>query len=302
MKRLFYCFVAVAAVLLAGGCATSPYEYGDNWVIRENDIPQFYSKFDLFYIGKAPASYGDTREVQFNWTKTHTNDVFGRGVRVFAPKINKSEVDNVRAALEFYLDNFHKNGHPFVLLAEGKEADILYQAMQKTSGLTVKNGFIAAYLPDMKPKSAEEIADDFYWDDLKAAARADDFGVIVTWISCINDEKIELPSDVKTVYNINPLNWKLDSTRASAKENIKAVFYMPEHKNLFWCKVEAENFCGAVLNPEKGVLEISAPLPLLHMVNGRFTNNCISIFAGNIAANAKMRTEALIKARQWGGK
>ena len=61
-----------------------------------------------------------------------------------------------------------------MLLAEGKGADLLYAAMKKVSGLTVKNGFIAAYLPDMQPKTAEQIADDFYWDDLQAAVNADD--------------------------------------------------------------------------------------------------------------------------------
>ena len=60
MKKLFYLVFAAAVVLTAAGCSsTSPYDYGSNWLIRENDIPQYYSKFDLFYIGKAPAEYGD---------------------------------------------------------------------------------------------------------------------------------------------------------------------------------------------------------------------------------------------------
>ena len=197
------------------------------------------------------------------------------------------------------MQNFHEPGHPFVLLAEGKGADLLYAAMQKVDGLTVENGFIAAYLPDMQPKTAAQIADDFYWDDLKAAANADDYGVIVTWTSRINKEKLDNPALKKGIYCINPLNWKLDSTPASPKENIKAVFYMPEHKNLFWRKVETEHFCGAVIDPESGVLDISCPVKLLHTVNGRFTKNCISVFAGNIAANARMRTSNLIKNREW---
>ena len=304
MKRICYCLsAAIAAVVLISGCSsTSPYEYGTNWLIRENDIPQYYSKFDLFYIGKAPAGYGDTHEIQFNWTKTHTNDIFGRGVRVFAPEIQNPDVQNITDALKFYLENFHEPGHPFVLLAEGKAADLLYQAMQKVSGITVKNGFIAAYLPDMKPKTAAAIAEDFYWKNIKAAAKADDYGVIVSWTSCINNEKMEGIVAPQSVYNINPLNWKTDNTPGTAKENIKAVFYMPEHKNIFWRKVEVKNFCGAVINTDKGVLDVNCPLPLLHVINGRFSNNCISIFAGNIAANAMKRTEALIKTRQWGEK
>ena len=295
---MLFLLAAAFTVLSFCGCQ-SPYDYADNWLIRENDIPQYYSKFDLFYIGKAPAGYGDTHDVQFNWTKTHTNDIFGRGVRVFAPKIKNPDTKNVAEALQYYLNNFHESGHPFVLLAEGKAADLLYAAMQKSYGLTVRNGFIAAYLPDMTPKTAEEIADDFYWDDLKAASGANDYGVIVTWISRINNEKMENPDAMKGAYLINPLNWKTDTTPGTKTENIKAVFYMPEHKNIFWRKVEVKNFCGAVINPEAGVLDVNCPLPLLHVINGRFTNNCISIFAGNIAANAKLRTQSLINDRQW---
>ena len=299
MKKLFYLLTAAVTLLIFSGCFSgSPYDYGSNWLIRENDIPQYYSKFDLFYIGKAPAGYGDSHDIQFNWTKTHTNDIFGRGVRVFSPEIQTPDVENVTEALKYYLDNFHQPGHPFVLLAEGKAADLLYKAMRKTGGINVKNGFIAAYLPDMQPKTAEEINDDFYWDGVKAAANADDYGVIITWTSCINNEKLKIPS-LKDAYNINPLNWKIDATPGTPKESIKAVFYMPEHKNIFWRKVEAKNFCSAVINPKRGMLEIKCPLPFLHVINGRFTNNCISIFAGNIAANAQKRTQNLIKDREW---
>ncbi len=298
MKKTFLMLTAAVALFIMAGCS-SPYDYGTNWLIRENDVPQYHSRFDLFYIGKAPAGYGDTHDIQFNWTKTHTNDIFGNGVRVFAPEIQNPDVKNVSAALKYYLDNFHESGHPFVLLAEGKAADLLYAAMKKVSGLTVKNGFIAAYLPDMQSKTAEQIADDFYWDGLKAAVSADDYGVIVTWTSRINNEKMDDQKLQKGIYCINPLNWKIDATVGTPQENIKAVFYMPEHKNIFWRKVEVKNFCGAVIDLEKGVLNVNCPLPLLHVVNGKFTNNCISIFAGNIAANAKKRTQNLIKDREW---
>ena len=300
MKKVFYLAAAVIGILTFTGCSTvSPYDFGDNWLIRENDIPQYFSKFDLFYVGKAPAAYGDTHDIQFNWNKTHTNDIFGIGVRVFAPEIQTPDIKNVTAALEYYLEHFHAPGHPFVLLAEGRAADLLYAAMKKVDGLTVENGFIAAYLPDMQPRTPEQIAADFSWDNLKAAANADDYGVIITWTSCINNEKMDDPALKKGVYCINPLNWKLDAAPARAADNIKSVFYMPAYKNLYWRKVEVKNFCGAVIDSEKGVLKVECPNDLLHMLDGRYTRNCISIFAGNIAANALNRTQKLIKYREW---
>jgi hypothetical protein len=226
MKKIFLVIcMSLLAALFTGCSSASPFDCGSNWLIRENDIPQYYSKFDLFYIGKAPAGYGDTHDIQFNWTKTHTNDIFGRGVRVLAPEITDLNIKNVTAALKYYMEKFHKPGHPFVLLGEGKNADLLYAAMQNVSGMTVKNGFIAAYLPDMQPKTAEQIADDFYWQGIKAAVNADTPGVIAAWTSCINNEKMPvMPADT---YNINPLNWQIDNTPAPASENLKAVFYMP---------------------------------------------------------------------------
>ena len=135
------------------------------------------------------------------------------------------------------------------------------------------------------------------------AAGETDTGVIVAF----NSEDKDITSSLiigenEKTYAINPLNWKTDNTPGTADENIKAVFYMPEHKNIFWRKVEVKNFCGAVIDPQKGVLKIDCPAALLHTVNGKYTKNCISIFAGNIAANAQLRTDNLIKARQWSEK
>lgn len=300
MKKLLYRFLIAASVLTLFGCAMeSPYDYGDNWLIRENDIPQFYSTFDLFYIGKAPSIYGESHDVQFNWAHTHTNDIFGRGVRVFSPKLRQPDAENVAEALEYYLTHFHQTGHPFVLLGEGKAAELLYQAMLECSGVTVDNGFIAAYLPNMTPRTKEQIDDDFYWRGLKAASGARDYGVIVTWNSCINNEKLPEKVNYKGSFNINPLNWKTTGVPGSKKENIKAVFYMPQYKNNFWRKVEEKNFGTAVIDVKKGVLSINCPVKLLHVVKGRYSDNGISIFAGNIAANARIRTQALIRDRQW---
>jgi hypothetical protein len=109
MKTLCYLFICAVTVLSCVSCSNvSPYDYGTNWLIRENDIPQYYSRFDLFYIGKAPSGYGDSHEIQFNWTKTHTNDIFGRGVRVFAPEIKNPDVNNVSKALEYYLEKYQR--------------------------------------------------------------------------------------------------------------------------------------------------------------------------------------------------
>ena len=301
MKKFFNLSgaIVVLAMVVSGCSSISPYDYADNWLIRENDIPQYYSTFDLFYIGEAPAIYGDTHEVQLNWVKTHTNDIFGNRVRVFAPAAYPWNEEKAIAALQYYLDHFHQEGHPFVLMAEGKFADLLYQAIRENAKVIPENGFIAAYLPDMTPKSTEEIVEDFYWKKLKTAESADDFGVIVSWTSCINNDDVPEADGQAESYNINPVNWMTDGTPGTADENIAAVFYMPEYKNNFSRKVEEKNFCGAKINLERGVLEISCPPQLLHSADGRFSDNSISIFAKNIAANAFLRTQTLVRTRQW---
>ena len=295
-KYLYLCVLLLTLFILCGCAGKSPYDYGDNWLIRGNDIPQFHSTFDLFYISHVPDAYGKTHDIQFNWAKTHTNDIFGTRIRVFAPKIPNLTVENTAEALQFYLDHFHQEGHPFILLAEGKAADLLYAAMQKVSGLSTGNGFIAAYLPDMAPKTPEEITDTFSWDDLKPASGARDYGVIVTWQSCINGQKT---TSFKGAYNINPLNWKTDGTPGTKKENLLSVFYRPASLNKFWRKETAKNLCGAVIDLEKGILSINCPAGLLHADRGKFLLNNISLFAENLARNARERTGALIKDRQW---
>jgi hypothetical protein len=64
--------------------------------------------------------------------------------------------------------------------------------------------------------------------------------------------------------------------------------------------VEEKNFCSAFINKETGLLEVTCPPQLLHVVNGKFSLNCISIFAGNIAQNAQDRIKNFINAKRWG--
>ena len=78
MKKFITVLTAAVAVFMLAGCSSaSPYDYGTNWLIRENDVPQYYSEFDLFYIGKAPAGYGDTHDIQFNWSFSINHNMTG---------------------------------------------------------------------------------------------------------------------------------------------------------------------------------------------------------------------------------
>ena len=57
-------------------------------------------------------------------------------------------------ALEHYLDNYHRDGRPYLLYGQGQGARILYEAMKRCPEVTPESGFVAAYPPRLAGISA----------------------------------------------------------------------------------------------------------------------------------------------------
>ena len=139
-----------------------------------------------------------------------------------ALKNNKPYAD-ITTALDYYFENYN-SGRPFIIAGHSQGSAIL--------SLVLMNYFKAHPEYYKRMVAAYAIGYSITKDDLKAnphlkfAAGEDDTGVIVSWnTEGPRNVKENAPNPVllPNAISINPINWKLDSTYASARENLGSL-------------------------------------------------------------------------------
>ena len=207
---------------------------------------------------------------------------------------------DVYAALDHYFENLNQ-GRPFFLAGHSQGSRLCYMVLSEymKEHPDYYERMIAAYcLGDSLTKQ--------YLEDnphVKAAERADDLGVVVSWntegIANIGrDSLVVSPGAI----SINPLNWHTDDTPASAKLNLGT--YMPRllRKGLRKLKVKAD----AVIYPSRGTVIVTEPrlrkcaitaIPGFKKFESVFGPESYhacdySFFYMNIRENARTRAEA----------
>lgn len=123
MKKRILVIGAALALLIVGCNSARPYYNIDNWYVRQNAVPQYFARYDVFYLH--PEFYvGMVQSISnHDYTVKYTSDLFGKKVRIFAPLCRKAE--DAEEALEWYLDNYHDSGRPFVFIGEGEGRKML---------------------------------------------------------------------------------------------------------------------------------------------------------------------------------
>ncbi len=146
---ILLCLTVLALVVLAG-CGTPPYEFRDNWAFRQNSVPQYFARYDVFYIYPKRFDEADwfDREVAiflYDDVKHRIQGVFGKKVRVFSPLVHESKAaEECAEALEYYLDHYHDPQRPFIVLVEGRDDDFVEEFRDEASGvLKAKKGLVA---------------------------------------------------------------------------------------------------------------------------------------------------------------
>jgi len=327
MKLNIYLSCFILPVMILSGCIAqtgSAYSDPGSWVIC--DSKRTDADYDVFYIyptlaGKAPAREMEwkndpgLREKIIAFSRAQTYDIFGKNVRVFVPYLHqltyasimkiaarhpltKSEwtafgrgMKEAKSAFLYYLKNFNR-GRPFILVGHSQGAMDLYSVMEHCPEITVKNGFVAAYLPGLPHISAAQIKQDL-GGRIQPAENADGCGVIAVW-NTQNGEAVSNFMTGKGTYCINPLNWRTDAVPAEPDLHILAYFYDYRDGS---AKKESRMF-GARVDPERGALIVDLPSDSVwdakaFMGRGVFHMNDVWFFAGNIRANAEHRV------RQW---
>jgi len=137
-------FLAAACILF--GCASSklPYDYIENWLIREDAVRPFAVSVDLIYV--QDALYVDMDELA--QMQTYARNAVGRGrfhgiARVFSPLVACE--DDVAKAVEWYISHHCDGTRPFIFIGEGKGGALLRSYEDKNIKMLAKKGLATSF-------------------------------------------------------------------------------------------------------------------------------------------------------------
>ena len=149
MKRLAP--LVLAASLLAGCASSSPYDYMENWLIREDPVRTFVVPSDVFYVQGSLYSSVAHVPLMYSYAQTEVGkDRFSGIARVFSPLI--ANADDLEKALDWYFKYHHVKGRPFSFIGEG-EGGALLQAYEKEHEEKLKGmGLVASFYTDRARK------------------------------------------------------------------------------------------------------------------------------------------------------
>ncbi|MDE4908241.1 DUF3089 domain-containing protein [Methanogenium marinum] len=172
-------------------------------------------------------------------------DLSGYDLATDTPEFKQGAVD-VQDAFEYYLDNLNR-GRPFIIAGHSQGSMALIELIKNRFGddEVLRNRMVAAYLIGYTVTDA-----DLEKAGLRAAERADDTGVVVTY----NTQSPTSAGGAMLLDGancINPLNWKTDDTYAPKSENLGAVFYDDTTGEFL---SEELNYCDAQINLTTGAL------------------------------------------------
>ena len=207
---------------------------------------------------------------------------------------------DVYAALDYYFEHLN-NGRPYFIAGHSQGSRLSYMVLSEymKEHPDYYSRMIAAYC------IGDSLTKQYLEENLhvKAAQRADDLGVVISW----NTEGPENKGKDSLVVSpgaiaINPLNWRTDDTPASANQNLGS--FLP-HLMLHGL-VKLHTNADAVLDLERGTVIVTEPklqkfvitaipgFQTLEPVFGpaSFHDCDYSFFFLNIRENARVRAQA----------
>ncbi len=218
----------------------APVQYAMNASAFEestNVFLPFYRQSSLKYAGETWRKNGDINEV-----------------------ISGIPYDDITAALDYYFKNYN-NGRPFVLASHSQGSAIAQLVLKKyfKEHPEYYKRMVAAYV------IGYAVTKDYLEANphLKFATGESDTGVIISWNT---EGKRNIEENVTTcvlfpnAISINPINWKLDGTYASASENLGSLVLNEQTQKFEIADVGAD----AQVIPERGVILTNAkvePMP-----------------------------------------
>ena len=139
--------IFAAALLALAGCRSSPYDYMENWAMREDAVRSFSVGADLIYLQgvlytNVSAVAGITAYVRSEVGKGRFTGV----ARVFSPLVEREE--DLAMALDWYFDNCG-GGRPFFFVGEGAGGAMLKAYEESNSDYLKGKGLVASFYTEV---------------------------------------------------------------------------------------------------------------------------------------------------------
>ena len=270
-------WVGVALAVAAGGTDGPDYSRAENWVWfgLGEDKPA-----DLFIVCPTVDMRDETNlslddeetKAAFAGALAMERGIYEDTARLYAPFYRQASMKayslpeaereealafayrDVSAAFAHYLAT-ENNGRPVILAGFSQGADMCYRLLADFFGDDSNRALLVAVYAIGWPCTEELVRNH---PGIRPARGAADTGVVVSF-DCeapgLGGTFIS-PAEQRA-FGINPLNWRTDGTPADASENLGACF--TDYTGAILREIPA--LCGARLDPERGVVEISDVSP-----------------------------------------
>ena len=142
------CSLALLALSLAGCLShTSPYDYVENWLVREDPVRTFVIHADIIYVqSELYTKLADVQKMQDHVRLEVGQGKFSNIARVFSPLIASPE--DMEAALKWYFRYHHKKNRSFIFIGEGEGGQFLREYEEKHADDLKEKGLVASYYCD----------------------------------------------------------------------------------------------------------------------------------------------------------
>ena len=141
------------AASVVSGClwSKSPYDYMENWLIREDEVRPFSVPVDVIYVqDQLYVSMNALPEMQAVAMDAVGREKLKGFARVFSPLV--ASEDDVEKAVEWYVKHHNGSGRPFVFIGEGRGGMLMKAYVEENADWLAKKGLVASFFIEVPYK------------------------------------------------------------------------------------------------------------------------------------------------------
>ncbi|MDD3405636.1 MAG: DUF3089 domain-containing protein [Paludibacteraceae bacterium] len=321
MKRkvLLFCVLAILLINCAPKDTSTDYSQSSNWVVNaqgctDKGIDVFFMMPTCWRPIEGDGTYCDIDNATLiegaAKVLNEQTSVFGESCNIYMPyyrqlniqvatelsteeafeKLEAVPYQDIVGAFKYYLEHYN-NGKPFILAShsQGTQVGIIMFRNFLNQNPEVQARMIAAYLIGFTVNKSDTLT----YTNMHEAKSATDLGTIISWNAEAPNLKEKSFICTGNGMCINPINWKTDSTYASASEGKGSRV---KEGNEY---VDKFHFADAQINLSRGSVQVST-IPqdywsgLPYFPKGVFHGLDYALFYYDIRQNVKDRIEAYL--------